>query len=525
MSIVSVSFVIFIGLVVAGYYALPMRFRWMWLLAASVFFYVAYNPKLSVWLFVSVALIYTFGLWLDRLGASFDARIAAADKAGKKQLKKDKKAVLGYVAFFCAMIQLAIWVGFKFTGVFIGSLNGLLKCNFEIPNIIAPLGLSFYMLQAISYVIDIKRGTIKAQKNPFKLALWLGFFPQLIQGPIARYTDTSTQLFEGHRFDWDNLQFGAQLMLWGYFKKLVIANHASVVATTIFSAAFGKYLGCEYIIGIVFYAIQIYGDFSGGIDIISGVAQMLGVNLPRNFERPYFSTSLAEYWRRWHITLGQWFRDYIFYPLSISKLANRMGDHTRKWFGPRFGNILPTYCAMVLVWTANGIWHGAGMRYVAYGFYNGLMITLGQMFGDDLAKFADEKLHIDRTRFRWRVFQTLRTFVLVCIGRTFVKAPSVSAALRFYRSVFTKFNPWVFFDGSIYKYGLDRGKTNLLFLAVLVLFVVSVFQERGVRIRQKIAEQNIVLRWAFYYAAIFAVLLLGMYGPGYNAQDFIYQGF
>ncbi len=525
MSLTSISFAIFMLLVLAGYYIIPLSRRWIWLLIASAYFYISYNAGLSVWLLVSILLIYFFGMWLDLCNQKYDSLIAEAEKAERKQLKKKAKREKGYIAFLCAAIQIGIWGAFKFTDLVLISINRFFNGDFEVLDIIAPLGISFYTFQAISYIIDIQRGRCEAQKNPFKLALWLGFFPQMIQGPICRYSETAQQLYDGHPFEWKNLQYGAQLMLWGYFKKLIIANYAEVIVNTIFFSAEGTYHGCEYIIGIVLYTIQLYGDFSGGIDIIMGCAQMLGIHLPPNFKRPYFSKSIEEYWRRWHITLGAWFRDYIFYPLSISKWATNLADHTRKWFGNKLGNMIPTYIALILVWLANGAWHGAGLRFFMFGLYHGILIIIGIQFGESSARFAEEKLHINRDTFSWKLFQMLRTFALVCFGRILIEANSVAGALHIYKSIFTEFNPWVFFDGSIFTYGLDGVQVFVLFAAVLVLLLVSILQERGIHIRDKIAEQNLVFRWIIYGAALFAIIIFGMYGAGYNASDFIYMGY
>lgn len=523
MSLTSLEFGIFVIVILFGYYLIPMKFRWIWLLAGSAYFYISYDLKLSVWLLISILLIYLAGLWLDKCNQKYEKLMELAEKKEKKELKKRCKNEKSHIVLLFAVINIGIWIYFKFTDTILQTLNQFSAGNFEMLNLVAPLGISFYILQAISYVVDIKRGKCQPQKNLFKLALWLGFFPQMIQGPVSRYTETSEQLFKGNPLEIKNIKFGAQLALWGYFKKLIIANYSAVMVNTIFGNAIGKYAGCEYIVGIVLYAVQIYCDFSGGIDIISGIAEMLGIFLPVNFSRPYFSRGIQEYWRRWHITLGSWFRDYIFYPLSISTLANKMAKHTRKIFGIKLGNMIPTYIALIIVWTSNGIWHGAGLRYFMYGFYNGILITVGMQFGGIASDFADHTLKLNRECFSWKLFQMLRTFSLVCFGRILFKADTVTDAFQIYKSIFTKFNPWILFDGSIYTYGLSEKQVRVLAAAILVLLIVSIIQESGIKIREKIAEQNIVFRWGVCYAAIFVVLIFGMYGTGFSAGDFIYM--
>ncbi len=525
MSITSLSFLIFLAIMVVGYYILPIKRRWIWLLIGSAYFYFLCSRKVSVWLLISVMLIYLFGLWIDHCDRKYQKRMEEVEKAEARQLKKDAKRRKGYIAFFCAVIQIAIWVGFRFTDQLFTSLNRMLHGDFDFATILVPLGLSFYMLQAISYVVDVKRGKMAAQRNPFKLALWLGFFPQMLQGPIARYSETFDQLIDGNPFDRKNIKYGAQLMLWGYFKKLILSNYAGVIVDAIFGSAAGAYHGSEYMIAIGLYAVQLFGDFSGGIDIISGCAEMFGVHLPENFRRPYFSKSIQEFWQRWHITLGNWFKDYLFYPISISKWAGKTATHTRKIFGPKLGNMIPTYIALLIVWTATGIWHGAGMGYMLWGLYNGVLMVLAMQFNEPLARFAEKRLRINRARMSWRLFQIVRTFILVSLGRILFEAATVGQALVIYRSFFTDFSPWVFFDGTIFTYGLDQMQILVLVAAMFVWLAVSLLQERGVHIRDAIARQNLAFRWILYIVALFVVLIFGMYGAGYNAGDFIYMQF
>lgn len=524
MSLTSVAFMIFVAVLVSVYYIVPIKFRWFWLLVVSLFFYMSYDLKLSIWLFGSVICIYMGGLILQSSNNKYEKILNNSDISERKKIKKQAKAEKGRIATVFVILLALVWIGFKFGANIINLCKDILGMGGHISSLVAPLGLSFFILSAISYVVDIKRGKIQAQRNPLKLLLWLGYFPQIIQGPIVRYKDTSEQLYIGNHFEEKNIIFGAQLMLWGYFKKLMIANYANVVVSTIFAS---KHIGFEYVVGIVLYAAQIYCDFSGGIDIISGISQMLGIHLPMNFKRPYFSKSIEEYWRRWHVTLGAWFKDYIFTPLSISSMAGKMAKRTRKIFGPKLGNMLPTYIALIIVWSANGVWHGAGINYFLYGFYNGILITLGMQFGDKSTAFADKVLKINRNTFSWELFQMLRTFSLVCFGRILFKADTVGGALLIYKEMFTHFNPWIFFDGTLYSYGLSIRQFHMMMVAIFVLGMVSILQEilqsQGLSLRVKISEQNVLFRCILFLTGLFVVLIFGMYGPGYSAGDFIYM--
>ena len=526
MRITSFVFLIFVALVVGVYFITPKRVRWVVLLAASVFFYLRYDVKLAVWFFITSLTIYAGGLLIDRQEQRYQASLAAdaaVDKAQKKLLKKQNAHKKTVIAGIVAAINVAIWIAFKFTDLFILSINRYFHVDHDILGLALPLGISFYTLQAISYVVDLSRGKCPVQKNYFKLTLWLGFFPQMVQGPICRYTDTADQLFTPHEFDYRRIKFGAQLLLWGFFKKFIIAERAAMVSATVFGNS-AQYKGLVFLFGALAYTIQIYADFSGGMDIIGGVAEMLGIYMPVNFERPYFSRSIAEYWRRWHITLGAWFREYIFYPLSISKPAQALSKRCRKIFGVQFGKVLPTYLVMALVWTLNGVWHGAGKQFAVYGFYQGLLIVLG-MQTEGLSAKIIEKLKINTECFSWKLWQTLRTFALVVWGRILFNASGLREAFRIWVSVFRDRNPWVLTDGTVFTLGLSAWEMFVLFCALLVLLLVDVMHERGYKLREAIERQNLLFRWALYLGAIFAVLLLGYYGKGYNAADFIYANF
>lgn len=527
MNIVSLLFLLFVAGVSLVYFITPGKVRWVVLLLASVAYYLLYDVKLAVWFLITAATIYVGGLLIGREEAKCDAELAAQgaalDRAQKKALKKKYGHKKTGWAVLVAVINFGIWSVFKFTDLLIITVNNAFSTGWSLWNLALPLGISFYTLQAVSYVVDVSRGKCEVQRNFFKLALWLGFFPQMLQGPICRYSDTAEQLYTPHKFDYTRVKFGLQLMLWGYFKKLIIADRAVTISQTVFGNS-GQYEGLVFIIGALAYTIQIYADFSGGMDIICGAAQILGINMPVNFERPYFSTSIAEYWRRWHITLGAWFRDYIFYPLSISKAAQALGKRCRKLFGPKLGKMLPTYLAMVIVWTMNGVWHGAGRQFAVYGFYQGILIVLGMQF-EPVFKWIIDKFKINTECFSWRLWQILRTFALVVWGRIIFKASSLEEAFRIWGNVLTHRNYWVITDGTIFKLGLDSWQMFVLFCGLLIMLVVSLMKEKGIHLRETIAKQNLVFRWALYILAIFAVILLGVYGSKYNAADFVYANF
>lgn len=526
MNIVSLLYLAFVAVVALAYFITPRRFRWVTLLVASVANYLSYDLKLAVWLFITSVTIYVGGLLIDRQEQRYAAQLkerADLDRAGKRALKKQNERVKRRWAALVAAVNIAIWVVFKFADLFITTLNKYLSGNLSLWHLMLPLGISFYTLQAISYVVDLSRGKCEVQRNYFRLLLWLCFFPQMLQGPICRYRETAPQLYEPHDFDYRRVKFGMQRMLWGYFKKLVIADRVVKVSEKVFGNS-GNYQGLVFIIGALAYTIQIYADFSGGMDIIGGAAEILGVNMPVNFERPYFSKSISEYWRRWHITLGAWFRDYVFYPLSISKWAQKLTTSLRKRLGPNIAKMIPTYLAMVLVWMLNGIWHGAGWQFVAFGMYQGILIVLGMQF-EPVFDWIIAKLKINTNCFSWRLWQMVRTLALIMGGRIIFKASGLYEAMRIGWSILKVHNIWIFTDGTLFKLGLNAWELFLLFVAVLVLLTVSILQEKGYHIREAIERQNLVFRWLLYIAAIATVILFGVYGPSYDAAGFVYAGF
>ena len=526
MNIVSLFYLAFVVAVALVYFIAPRRIRWGILLGASLVIYLYCGRRMIVWLLLTSLSIYVGGLLIDRRQKRYLGQLEAGgelDKNSKRALKKKNERDKRCYAALVAAVNIAIWVTFKFADVFIETLNRCFSADLSFVHLALPLGISFYTLQAISYVIDLTRGKCEVQTNYFKLLLWLCFFPQILQGPICRYRETAHQLYEPHDFDYRRVKFGMQRMLWGFFKKLVIADRVVSVSDKVFGYS-AKYQGVIFVIGALAYTIQIYADFSGGMDIISGTAEILGITMPLNFERPYFSRSIAEYWRRWHITLGTWFRDYVFYPLSISRASQVLSKHCRKRFGPGIGKMIPTYLAMLLVWLLNGIWHGAGAQFVVFGMYQGILIVLGMQL-EPVFQWIIDRFKIRTDCFSWRLWQRVRTLALIMGGRIIFKAKGLSEAGRIFRSIFTTHNWWALTDGTIFKLGLDAWELFVLFVAVLVLLTVSILQEKGIHIRETIERQNLLFRWGLVIGAVVAVVLFGVYGINLDLTGFVYAGF
>ncbi len=524
MAFTSLYFLVFVLAVVFVYYIVPVKVRWGVLLAASYAFYLMSSPKTFIFILFTTVVTFLGGRAIGGHNKSYKAYIAEhgseltrdEKKARKAQSQKKKRRVVALL-LLANFGVLAIMKYFRYYLQALGIGEGIFDAGFLIP-----LGISFYTFQSVAYIIDLYRNKFEADQNILKFALFVSFFPQIMQGPISRYDQLAGQLYEGHKFSYRNLSFGAQLILWGFMKKLIVADRVGIVVSEIFDN-YTEYQGFYIVVGLLLYTIQIYADFSGGIDIARGVAQALGIDMAHNFQRPYFSDSISEFWRRWHITLGNWCRDYIFYPISLSKTFGKMGKNLRKVFGDRLGKLFPVLVAQLATFLTIGLWHGAEFKYIAYGLYNGIIVISGLVLEPYLVKLA-KLLRINTETFSWKLFQILRTFFLIVLGRIFPRAESFSVAIEMLKSMLV-FNPGIFLNDHLFKLGISENEFAIVILFCVIWFVISLMQENGWKIRESLAEQNMLFRWGIYIAAFVAVLLFGIYGPGYDASNFIYRGF
>lgn len=532
MAFVSVEFLAFISVVCLVYFLTPARAKWIVLLMASYVFYAFSSIKMLVFLLFTTATTFVAGQLLGKVSKRTKEYIASnKESLGREEKKAYKERQLKKkrrIVFLMVFINLGMLIFLKYFNFLAGNVNqllGITGVDVTIPflELFLPLGISFYTLQAIGYVVDVYREKYEPDKNIVKFALFMSFFPQIVQGPIARYDHLAHQLYEPHKFDYDRVTKGAQLILWGFMKKLVLADRIAILVNQIFNN-YTQYEGVMLFIGAVGYSLQIYGDFSGGMDIARGVSQILGIDLAVNFERPYFSRSLGEFWRRWHITLGSWMKDYVFYPLSLSKSFNKLGKRCRKIFGNYIGKKLPTFLSMFIVFMFVGVWHGSSWKYIAYGFWNGGIISASILLESFYEK-CNAACKIDAESYGWKFIQMVRTFVLCSLGRYFSRAETCRIALSMFKGTFICFNPWVLTDGTLMQLGLEMVDYLLIATMILILLVVGILQERGVHLRDSIAQQNIIFRWTLYMGALIFVLLAGIYGPGYSASEFIYQQF
>ncbi|MGI6084232.1 MAG: MBOAT family O-acyltransferase [Acetivibrionales bacterium] len=529
MLFTSYGFILFLCTVTGLYYIIPKRFQWKLLLVSSFVFYYFSGWSNLIYISVTVLSTYFTGVKLENLSKRQDEYLKenkeVLSREDKKAYKEKVKAKRWKWLLLCLIFNLGILAVIKYTNFAIANINSifvLFKMNeLSFVNFLLPMGISFYTFQTMGYIIDVYRGKYKHEKNIGKLALFVSFFPQLIQGPISRFDDLSLSLYKEHSFDSKGFSFGFQRVLWGYFKKLVIADRI-VVAVLEITRNPDTYDGIFVFAGMVFYAIQLYADFTGGIDITIGIAQMLGIKVKENFNRPYFSKSITEYWRRWHITMGTWFRDYIFYPISVCKPMLNLSRSSRNRLGEKLGKRVPVYLSTLVVWFTTGIWHGSSWNFIVWGLLNGIVILVSQEFEPLYAKFHS-RFNIGNT-FGFRLFQVIRTFLLMSSLRILDCYRDVGVSFRMFGSMFTRLNIKELFTGSLLKLGLNIHDYIVLIMGVIILLVISLAQRSG-GVREKISGKPAILKYTAYILLFFSIIIFGAYGIGFDSNQFIYNQF
>lgn len=506
---------LFLPLTVLMYQLMPQKKRWLVLLAASYLFFYAISGKLVLFILFSSFSIHHIGLWLDHL---------ASLKEPKKVIMQKKRKVLT----FAIILHLGLLVGLKYTPFFIANLNQVIDylgfpLQIHLARYALPIGISFYTLQAVSYMVDVYRGKIQADTNLGRLCLFLAFFPQIMEGPICRYEQTALQLYEGRSVTYHQLTFGLQRILYGTFKKMVIADRLNPLIQTIF-ANYQDFSGEMILVGAVAFTLQLYMEFSGTMDVVIGSAEIFGIQMPENFRQPFFSRSISEFWKRWHITLGSWFKDYVFYPVAMSKKSKKWTLQARKKIGPIYGPILCGGIALFAVWICNGFWHGTGWNYLFFGIYHFILIFAGSLVLP-LSRQLTKKWHIDREHWLFQGIQIGRTFVLVCVGELFFHANGLRAGLAMFWRMLTTFSFTSFTDGTLFNQGVDAHDFVITLFSLILVCVISLLKEREVRIRQSIATKPLPVRWACYYGLILLIVIFGAYGYGYIPVDPMYANF
>ena len=533
------------------YFAMPKKSRWIVLLVVSVLFYFSWSIVLFPFIIVASLIAYFAALKMEskytKGAATANNKQTELGTKGQQEIikRKNKRILLAaislilfilvYIKVQQYLVEIPLFAGiiesisavYESCVVFISEIPvvslfvSVIERETGMLSLLYPLGISYYTLSLLGYLADVYWKKEKAEKNYFKLLLFVIYFPKILEGPISKHRNIGIQLNEGHEFDYKRVCFGLQRVVWGYFKKLIIADRLIILINEVFENAV-LHMGSELLIAAIFGAMQLYCDFSGCMDIALGISECFGITLEENFKQPFASRSAAEFWRRWHITLGTWFKDYVFMPLAISPRLMKISSFLRKKLGKRAGKIFLSVIPLAVVWLLTGLWHGTGANYLIWGVYWGLLIILSNVFEHEIRKLT-AKLKIDTASPGFHFFQKSRTFWLFVISRFITLPETLEGTWYSIQSIFTNFAPWKLVDGSLYKLGIDRPQFLVTILAIAFVGFVGSKHEKGIHIREWIAARPIVIRWLIYYGAIFAVLIFGAYGPGYDAGSFVYM--
>lgn len=492
----SYEFLVFFPIVVLTYFVIPKKGRYIWLLLTSYFFYMCWNPQYAMLIAFSTLITYFSGAMLDR------------------ENEKKRNVYKKWIVIFCVIINVGILAFFKYSNFMIGNINYVLKSlhinSIHSIDIVLPVGISFYTFQALGYIMDVYRDKVKAEKNLLRYALFVSFFPQLVAGPIERSENLLSQVNDVDNYRLWNLERisnGLILMLWGFFQKVVIADRISIFVDAVYSE-YWLYGSVELIVATIFFAIQIYCDFGSYSLIAIGAAKVMGFELMENFNTPYFSGSIKEFWRRWHISLSTWFRDYLYIPLGGSKCSKVK----------KYRNIIVTFLV-------SGMWHGASWNFIVWGGIHGIYQVIGDLLMPWRERLKD-KLHINTGCMSFKLGQIGGTFLLTCFAWIFFRMNSLSDSIAFVKRIFTRPDLWVLHDQSLFSIGLNRTEMNILICALIALLLVDLVRYiKGITLDYFLRGQNLWFRWGIIYTLLYSVIIYGIYGPSYDPTQFIYFQF
>ena len=497
----SFSFLVFFPIVLLIYFIVPRKIRYIWLLVSSYYFYMSWNPKYAVLIALSTCITYLSGIFIEKAGSI---------KEEKKRIGRKKWVVAGSF-----ITNLGILFFFKYFDFALVNLNRILSIAgiqaIEKPfDVLLPVGISFYTFQALSYTVDVYRGQLKAEKNILRYALFVSFFPQLVAGPIERSTNLMKQVQKVHElklFNYERITSGCAIMLWGYFMKMVIADRLAILVDQVFGN-YTRYGATALILAAVFFAFQIYCDFASYSIIAVGAARIMGFTLMENFNTPYFSRSVKEFWRRWHISLSSWFKDYLYIPIG----DNRKGK-------------VRTYINLMITFLTSGLWHGASFSFVVWGGIHGFI----QIIGDILKPYREKllkKMKVRTESYSHKLLQCFMTFFWIDLAWIFFRANSFTEALAYIGRIATNMDPWSLFNGSIFKLGLSTVEFWVAIASLLILFLVDrIRYTKQMQLYEYLDTQSLWFRWTIYIFLFCAILIFGIYGPAYDAAQFYYFQF
>lgn len=531
MTITSTSFAFFFMVLCICYFCLPKKAQWPVLLVFSYIFYFFASEQLPIYMMVTTAVTYFATVFMSRIKKNADLAVSAngdISREEKKELRKkaDKKRKFVLVIALC--INIGLLSVFKYSGILLNGITNFteffgVKIGPQNFNLILPLGVSFYTFQSVGYMIDVYRKKVEAERNFFKTALFVSYFPQIIQGPIGRFDVLAPQLFAQHKFSFVAFKKGVMLILWGMLKKLVIADNLSPL-THEMTVNYSSHEGLQILIGITLFGIQLYADFSGYMDIVSGFSDVLGIKIAENFKRPYLSKNVTEFWRRWHMSLCFWFRDYIFYSIFMSKRMMNLAKKLRAKGYKTAAKNIPTYIAMIVVWFLTGLWHNLNGPQIFWGLANGLIMICAIQFKPGYEKIARE-LHIKNESKIWNFIKIIRTYFIMTLLNFFSEFSTLADIVDCVKCLFVKLIPSTISLSYLLPKTVDIGIVGLImtFGACMLLLVNSIYEEKHGSVIEKICSKNWILQLITYVVLFFTVIMFG--GLAENSGGFMYAQF
>lgn len=488
MQYLSFAFVIFVILVWGLYYVFPRKHRWIVLLVASLIFYLSYDKR------------YVFFLMFVAITTFFGAKFGRNKRRNKENL------------ILCVLANTCLWFVMKWLPGcwnWVDSIGKVLFEDFQLPtfSIIAPIGISYYALLAISYIIDVYKKRIKPENNFGKYLLYLAYFPTIVQGPISKYEQMREQLTIGENVDYSVFRKSLLLILIGLTKKMVIADRIAIWANYCFDN-YSDLQGIILYVGALCYSIQLYMDFSGCVDMCRGVSGLFGIKLMDNFKAPYFSTSIKEFWGKWHISLSTWLKDYVYIPLG----GNRKGK-------------IRKYINIFITFLVSGVWHGSGLTYIVWGILHAMYQIVGDV-SNDIRRKVKNLLGIEENSLSDRVYRTIITFNLTLFAWIFFRAGRLLNAVDYIKRMFSSINLWTLFDGSLFSQGIQFSEFIVLIINICFIVFVDWLKVKSEKdVENYVLESHTLVRWCCYLVLVFNIILFGAYGTGYDASGFLYGGY
>lgn len=505
MDIISLKYAILVVVTFFIYWIFPKKNRWVALMISSVVFVLLSNiPSLAIFMYAMIILTWIATRLLE-----------------KEQNIKARRLIL----FLALFIDAALFYGLRIVNAVLDIVQKMTGDYLKL-SVLLPVGISYFSLSIMSYLLDCYWGTQKSEENVFKFITFGSYFPLLTSGPIVRYKETGANLFEEKSYDGNRVKKGLIRILFGLFKKLVISERVAVLVNTIYGD-FTTYYGMYVIVAGLLFFLQLYTDFSGCIDIIAGVSELFAVDLPENFDLPFTSKTVAEFWRRWHITLGGWLKDYVLYPVLKTQPFQKMSEKFREIFGKKKGKKIAVWPGIFISWFLIGCWHGGGWNYIiGVGLFYWFIIVMSEALEPTFKKITDF-LHINTKAWGYVLFQRIRTYILVAIGLSMFRAnEGIHQCIEMFRAAFAGVNPSILTDGSLLALGLDGKDMSVLVIAVLIMGGLGIVRMHlGKTLRQWLVEKGDFVYGLVLILAIMTIVIFGMYGGQFNASDFIYKGF